>query len=129
MGYLIAQLIILAFKIANWVLIKTKLLVPASYIAIVLIFFESWYEQNTMLADGIAIALTACIIISWIFSIKKYLYWKKKDKEMDIAYARRIAKKMEFRNGQLVEAGQQGELSPLKDPVIRYSDGTTLTKW
>ena len=56
--------------------------------AAVLIFFTDWYEANTLLADSIGVALFAGVVISWIFTLIKYMKGGKKNKEliMDWAY-------------------------------------------
>ncbi len=59
MAHLIAFIIIGAVKIVKWMLFKTRLIIAAFPIAVVLIFFKDLYEANTQLANGIGIALIA----------------------------------------------------------------------
>ena len=83
-------LVMIAYKIIKWTLIKTRLYAVAIPMATVLIFFTDWYEANTLLADSIGMALIAGVAISWIFTLIKYIKGRKKNKEliMDWAYER-----------------------------------------
>jgi len=87
---LLFAIVIIAYKIIKWTLVKTRLYAVVIPMAAVLIFFTEWYEANTLLADSIGIALIAGVVISWIFSLIKYIKGRKKNKEliMDWAYER-----------------------------------------
>lgn len=55
-------LISLILKIARLL----HLTIPLAYIAVVIIFFNDWYTQNTILADVILAIMLITILISWI---------------------------------------------------------------
>lgn len=84
---LLFAIAIITFKIIKWILIKTRLYIAAIPMAVILIFFREWYEANTLLADFIRIALIAIVVISWIFTLIKYIKGRKKNKELIIDWA------------------------------------------
>ncbi len=90
MAHFIAFIIIGAIKLVKWTLIKTRLIVAALPAAAVLIFLKDWYEANTLLADGIGIALITGVAASWIVTLVKYIKARKHNKKLvlDWAYER-----------------------------------------
>lgn len=59
---IIFTLIALILKIARLL----HLTIPLTYIAVVTIFFNDWYTQNTMLAHSVLAIIVLGILISWI---------------------------------------------------------------
>ncbi len=91
MAYLLSRLIILVVWIIKWIIIKARLFVPALFIVVVLIFFRNWYDTNKVFANGILIALTAIVAVSWIFAlINKFKYLQRQHRR-DVAYAYKVA--------------------------------------
>ena len=84
---LLFAIAMIAYKIIKWTLIKTRLYAVAIPMAAVLIFFSDWYEANTFLADCIGITLIAGVVISWIFTLIKYIKGRKKNKELIVDWA------------------------------------------
>ena len=79
---LLFAIAVIAYRIVKWILIKTRLYAVAIPMVAVLIFFSDWYEANTLLADSIGIALIAGVVISWIFTLIKYIKDRKKIKNL-----------------------------------------------
>lgn len=90
MAYIIAFIIITTSKIVKWILLKSRLIIAVLPLAIVLLFFQDWYETNKMFADGIGIILIAGVAISWILTLIKHIRNRKRNKSLvlDWAYER-----------------------------------------
>lgn len=90
MAHIIALLIITAAKIIKWTLIKTRLIIAALPVAVVLIFFKNWYEANALLADSIGFALIVGVAVSWVVTLMRYIKARKHNRELvlDWAYKR-----------------------------------------
>lgn len=74
----------------KWSLIKTRLIIVALPVAVVLIFFKDWYEANALLADYLGFALIASVAVSWIATLVRYIKGRMHNKELvrDWAYER-----------------------------------------
>ena len=64
-----AQLLFLLIRIA----IKLRLSIPLVYLVLMLTVFQPWYRTHTALADGIFLALVGCTVLSWIFSLVRFV--------------------------------------------------------
>jgi len=91
MAYLISRLIIFVIWIIKWVVIKSRLFIPALFVAIVLIFFGDWYSTNEMIANGILAALVAIVAISWIITLINKLRYLKRQHKRDVEHAYKVA--------------------------------------
>ena len=91
MAYLLSRLIIFTIWIIKWVIIKSRLFIPALFVVIVLIFFRDWYKNNEMIGNVIFIVLTTGVIISWIFTLINKIKYLKRQNKRDVAYAYKIA--------------------------------------
>ncbi len=91
MAYLLSRLIIFFIWIIKWAVIKSRLFIPALFIAVVLIFFGDWYSTNEMVANGILMALVAIVAVSWIITLINKLKYLKRQHRRDVAYAYKIA--------------------------------------
>lgn len=91
MAYLLSRLIILFVSIIKWVVIKSRLFIPALFVAIVLIFFGDWFSTNEMVANVILIVLVAGVLVSWIITFINKLKYLKRQHKRDVVYAYRIA--------------------------------------
>jgi len=91
MAYLLSRLIIFIVWIIKWVVIKSRLLIPVSFVAVVLIFFGDWYSANEMVANGILAALVAIVAVSWIITLINKLKYLKRQHKSDVAYAYKVA--------------------------------------
>ncbi len=63
------QLLLLLIRIA----IKLRLSIPLVYLVLMLTAFRPWYRAHTALADGIFLALVGCTVLSWIFSLVRFV--------------------------------------------------------
>ena len=84
---LLFAIVVIAYKIVKWALIKTRLYAVAIPMAAVLIFFSDWYEANTLIADSIGLALISGVVISWTFTLIRYIKCRKKNKELVLDWA------------------------------------------
>ena len=91
MAYLLSRLIIFIIWTIKWVVIKSRLLIPALFVAVVLIFFQDWYNTNEVVANGILAALVAIVAVSWIITIINKLKYLKRQHKRDVAYAYKVA--------------------------------------
>lgn len=91
MAYLISRLIIFLVWIIKWLVIKSRLFIPALFVVVVLMFFRDWYSSNEMIANGVLIALVAGVMVSWIVTIVNMLKFRKRQHRRDVAYAYKIA--------------------------------------
>ena len=91
MAYLLSRLIIFFVWIIKWVVVKSRLFIPALYVAIVLIFFREWYSANEMIANGILGILLAIVVASWIYTLVGKIKYLKRQRRRDVDYAYRVA--------------------------------------
>ena len=63
------QLLLLLIRIA----MKLRLSIPLVYLVLMLTAFRPWYRTHTALADGIFLALVGCTVLSWIFSLVRFV--------------------------------------------------------
>lgn len=91
MVYVLSRVIIFVVWIINWVVIKTRLIIPALFILIVRSFFQEWYCMNVALVYTIFSLVVLVVLISWIVTLINTIKSKKRWHKRDIAYAYRIA--------------------------------------
>jgi len=91
MAYLLSRLIIFVVWIIKWVVIKSRLFIPALFVAVVLIFFGDWYSMNEMVANWILVALVAVVAVSWIITLINKLKYLKRQHRRDVEYAYKVA--------------------------------------
>ena len=59
MAYILSRVIIFIVWTLKWALIKTRLIFPAMFVAIILGFFGDWYSANEILAHALfAVVIT-----------------------------------------------------------------------
>ena len=63
------HLLLLLIRIA----MKLRLSIPLVYLVLMLTAFQPWYRAHTALADGIFLALVGCTVLSWIFSLVRFV--------------------------------------------------------
>jgi len=91
MAYILSKIIILIVWLINWMLIKTRLIIPALFAAIVLIFFKDWLHSNEGVAITIFSLMISGVIVSWIFTLVNTIKANRRWRKRDIAYAYWIA--------------------------------------
>ena len=62
-------LLLLLIRIA----IKLRLSIPLVYLVLMLTAFRPWYRVHTALADGIFLVMLGCVMLSWIFSLVRFV--------------------------------------------------------
>ena len=63
------SMLLLLIRIA----MKLRLSIPLVYLVLMLTVFQPWYRAHTALADGIFLALVGCTVLSWIFSLVRFV--------------------------------------------------------
>ena len=63
------SMLLLLIRIA----IRLRLPMPLVYLVLMLTVFQPWYRAHTALADGIFLALVGCTVLSWIFSLVRFV--------------------------------------------------------
>ena len=66
---MLLHLLLLLIRIA----MKLRLSIPLVYLVLMLTVFQPWYRAHTALADGIFLALVGCTVLSWIFSLVRFV--------------------------------------------------------
>ncbi len=91
MVYILSRVIILTVWILKWALIKTRLIFPVMFAALVLGFFSDWYSANETLAHALFTVIVAGVAVSWIVTLVNKVKSNRRWHKRDVAYAYRIA--------------------------------------
>lgn len=91
MAYVLSRVFILMVWIVKWVAIKTRLILPALFVVVILGFFGDWYKANEHLAYALFAVVVAGVVVSWIVTLAGKIKANKRWHKRDVAYAYRIA--------------------------------------
>ena len=91
MVYILSRVIIFIVWTLKWALIKTRLIFPAIFAAIILGFFGNWYSANETLVHVIFAGIIAGVIVSWIVTLVNTVKSNRRWYKRDLSYAYRIA--------------------------------------
>ena len=91
MAYVLSRVFILMAWIVKWTLIKTRLIIPALFVAVVLGFFGDWYNAHEHLAYALFAVIVTGVAVSWIITLVGKIKANKRWHKRDVAYAYRIA--------------------------------------
>ncbi len=91
MAYILSRVIIFIIWTLKWSLIKTRLIFPIMFVAIILGFFGDWYSANEILVHALFAAVIIGVVASWIVTLVNTVKANRRWSKRDVAYAYRIA--------------------------------------
>ena len=91
MAYLLSRVVILIVWIIKWTLIKTRLIIPALFVIIILGFFGDWYNMNETLVHALFAVVIAGVTVSWSITLINWVKSNRRWQKRDVNYAYRIA--------------------------------------
>jgi hypothetical protein len=91
MAYILSRVIIFIVWTLKWSLIKTRLIFPAMFVAIILGFFGDWYSANEILAHALFAVVIIGVAVSWIITLVNTVKANRRWSKRDVAYAYRMA--------------------------------------
>lgn len=91
MAYILSRVIIFIVWTLKWALIKTRLIIPAVFVAVILGIFGDWYYANEILAHALFAVVIIGVAVSWIITLVNTVKANRRWSKRDVAYAYRIA--------------------------------------